>query len=130
MNHPRTQSERTGAVSNPQNDNEQTALLNVIYYRPTHAGCTPLDEKLFDVAAHHRGQLRLVVRHSNECGHLFGGWVSGRAPTVLFVRDGEMLAQMIGDLPRLEIERLVSSALSATQTEGYEPLPRPVRRAS
>jgi hypothetical protein len=105
-------------------------LLNVIYYRPTHAGCTALDEKLFDIAARHRGELRLVVRHSDECGHLFGGWVSGRSPTVMFVRNGEMIAQLVGDLPRHELDLLTASALRAMRPARSEPLPRPVRRAS
>lgn len=112
------------------NEGHKTELLNVIYYRPTQAGCTPLDHKLFDLAARHRRELRLVVRHSDECGHLFGGWVSGRLPTVMFVRNGEMIAQLVGDLPKHEIELLTRSALRAVQTQSYEPLPRPVRRAS
>jgi thioredoxin-like negative regulator of GroEL len=73
-----------------------------------------LDGKLFDLARRHRGHLELVVRHSNECGNLFGGWVSGSAPTVLFVRDGQSVAEFIGDLPLNEIERLMTAALSGT----------------
>ena len=89
----------------------ERSLLHLIYFRPTDAHCTALDELLFDLAAEHRGALRLVVRHSDERGHLFGGWVSGEAPTVLFVRNGRMIAQAVGELPRHELEALLRSAL-------------------
>ena len=91
------------------NRNRELSLLHLLYFRPTDARCTALDEKLFALAARHRGTVRLVVRHSDECGHLLGGWVSGEAPTVLFVRNGRTVAQMIGDLPAHEIERLLRS---------------------
>ena len=96
---------------------EARALLLLIYYRPDHASCTLLDGKLFDLAARYRGRMELVVRHSNECGTLFGGWVSGSAPTVLFVRDGQSVAEFIGDLPLNEIERLTTSALSGAAAD-------------
>jgi thioredoxin-like negative regulator of GroEL len=121
--------ERKGIVDR-LNKHESPARLNIIYYRPATAACTPLDEKLFDVAARYRGQVRLVVRHSDESGHLFGCWVSGQAPTVLLVRESDSVAQMIGDLPRHEIEQLVLSSLGSTQPQNGKPLPRPERRAS
>ena len=92
--------------------NRELSLLHLLYFRPTNARCTALDESLFALAAQHRGALRLVVKHSDECGHLFGGWVSGTTPTVLFVRDGRTIAQLVGELPRHEIERLIRSSLS------------------
>jgi thioredoxin-like negative regulator of GroEL len=73
-----------------------------------------LDEKLFDLVARYRGRMRLVVKHSDESGEFLGGWVSGRSPTVLFVRDGRTVAEMIGDLPAREIEALIRSALPAS----------------
>ena len=94
------------------NRNRELSLLHLLYFRPTNAQCTALDEKLYTLAARHRGALRLVVKHSDECGHLFGGWVSGKAPTVLFVRNGRTIAQFVGELPRHEIEQLLRSALS------------------
>ncbi|MCW2630274.1 MAG: hypothetical protein JWR48_6996 [Mycobacterium sp.] len=93
-------------------DPAELALLHLLYYRPSNARCTALDAKLFDLAARHRGQLRLVVKHSDEGGYLFGGWVSGTSPTVLFVRNGETVAEMVGDLPAHEIDGLLRSALS------------------
>ena len=104
--------------------NEVRSLLRLIYYRPDHASCTMLDGKLFDLAARYRGRLELVVRHSNECGTLFGGWVSGSAPTVLFVRDGQSVAEFIGDLPSNEIERLTKSALAGVAAEHGESFAR------
>jgi thioredoxin-like negative regulator of GroEL len=104
--------------------NEERSLLHLIYYRPTHAACTTLDGKLFDLAARNRGHLKLVVRHSDEHGYLFGGWVSGTAPTVLFVRDGQMVAQLVGDLPLHEIEELLRSALAGGSVCEREQLPR------
>jgi thioredoxin-like negative regulator of GroEL len=86
--------------------------LHLLYFRPEAAGCTALDTTLFDLAAHHRHAVRLVVKHSDEEGALLGGWVSGSAPTVLFVRDGRTVAQFVGTPPRHEIEALLASALS------------------
>jgi thioredoxin-like negative regulator of GroEL len=100
------------------NRNRELSLLHLLYFRPTNAQCTALDEKLFALAARHRGAFRLVVKHSDERGHLFGGWVSGEAPTVLFVHDGRTMAQMVGDLPTHEIERLLRSALSCNPSAG------------
>jgi hypothetical protein len=88
-------------------------MLSLLYFRPGDHRCTPLDEKLFDIAARHRGCLRLIVKHTDESGTCFGGWVSGNSPTVLFVHDGQSVAQLIGDLPLWEIEDLVRSALAA-----------------
>jgi thioredoxin-like negative regulator of GroEL len=96
--------------------NPELSLLHLLYYRPTSATCTALDRKLFDLAARHRGALRLVVKHSDECGHLFGGWVSGTAPTVLFVLEGRTVAEMVGDLPTHEMERLLRSSLSGVRS--------------
>ncbi len=87
-------------------------LLHLLYFRPPQARCTALDDKLVDVATRYRGQLRLVIKHTDECGQLFGGWVSGRSPTVLLVQDGQSLGQLVGDLPAYEIEQLVCSALA------------------
>ena len=92
--------------------NAEPSLLHLLYFRPSNARCSALDRHLFDLAALHRGTLRLVVRHSDEHGQLFGGWVSGESPTVLFVRNGRTIAQLVGDLPRPEIELLLRSALS------------------
>ena len=104
--------------------NEEHSLLHLIYYRPTHATCTTLDGKLFDLAARNRGRLKLVVRHSDEHGYLFGGWVSGTTPTVLFVYDGRMVAQLVGDLPLHEIEALLRSALAGASVDERERLLR------
>jgi thioredoxin-like negative regulator of GroEL len=90
----------------------ELSLLHLLYFRPTEARCSALDEDLFELAALHRGAVRLIVKHSDERGHLFGGWVSGDAPTVLFVRNGQTVAQLVGQLPRHEIEQLLRSALS------------------
>jgi thioredoxin-like negative regulator of GroEL len=90
-------------------------LLHLLYFRPPQVGCTALDDKLVDVATRYRGQLRLVIKHTDECGFLFGGWVSGRSPTVLLVRDGQSLGQLVGSVPAFEIERLVKSALAGWQ---------------
>ncbi len=88
------------------------ALLHLLYFRPPAARqCSRLDEKLVDLAARFRGRLRLVIRHTDDCGNLFGGWVSGRCPTVLLVRDGRSVGQLVGDVPAPEIERLIRSAL-------------------
>src|SRR5262249_34147234 len=89
--------------------------LHLLYFRPPQASCSTLDQKLDAIAARYRGQLRLVVKHTDECGHLFGGWVSGRSPTVLLVREGQSLGQLVGDLPASEIERLVRSALQGSR---------------
>jgi hypothetical protein len=83
------------------------ASLHLIYFRPRSTPRTALDEKLFDLAARYRDRCRLVVRHSDESGPLLGGWVSGRAPTVLFVRGGRSVAQIVGDLPARDIESLL-----------------------
>lgn len=91
----------------------QLELLHLLYFRPTEASCTALDRRLFEVATRHRDRLRLVVKHSDERGYLFGGWVSGSTPTVLFVYDGRSVAQLVGDLPAHELERLVRSALAS-----------------
>jgi hypothetical protein len=66
-----------------QHQDDGRSLLRLLYFRPGHSKCTTLDETLFDVAVRHRDRVRLVVHHSDECGHLFGRWVDGRAPTVL-----------------------------------------------
>jgi hypothetical protein len=87
------------------------ALVHLLYFRPAQSACSALDEKLFDLAAKYRGQLSLVVKHGTSHGALFGGWVSESSPTVLFVRHGRAVAQMIGDLPLHEIEILLRSAL-------------------
>src|SRR5262245_42285976 len=88
------------------------ARLHLLYFRPSNVRCNALDEALFDLAARHRDALRLVVKHSDEAGFLFGGWVSGTTPTVLFVRNGRTIAQLVGNVPRHEIESLLASALS------------------
>jgi thioredoxin-like negative regulator of GroEL len=92
--------------------NPELSQLHLLYFRPTEARCSALDEHLFELAARHRGAVRLVVKHSDERGYLFGGWVSGDAPTVLFVRNGQTVAQLVGQIPRHEIEQLLRSALS------------------
>jgi thioredoxin-like negative regulator of GroEL len=88
------------------------APVELLYFRPTCAGCTALDQALVDVAAAHRGHVRLIVKHSDECGYLFGGWVSGTSPTVLLIRDGVMVAEFVGTLPAREIDGLVRASLS------------------
>jgi thioredoxin-like negative regulator of GroEL len=98
--------------------------VSMLYFRPSHAGCTLLDGRLFEIAARNRGRVRLVVKHTDESGSLFGGWVSGRAPTVLFVRDGRMVAQFVGDVPSLEIERLLRASLSPVTDDVAPPVAR------
>jgi thioredoxin-like negative regulator of GroEL len=83
--------------------NRELSLLHLLYFRPTNAQCTALDETLFALATRHRGALRLVVKHSDDCGE---------TPTVLFVRGGRTIGQMVGDLPSHEIAQLLCSALS------------------
>jgi thioredoxin-like negative regulator of GroEL len=99
-------------------------MIEMIYFRPTDDRCTALDGKLFDLAARHRGQARLVVRHSSESGMVWGGWVSGQAPTTLFMSNGRCVAEMVGDLPLPQIERLLSSSLLADGVAGEQPLAR------
>jgi hypothetical protein len=91
--------------------------LQIIYFRPTTPGCTALDGKLVDLVEQHRDHARLVIEHTDESGVVLSGWVSGRSPTVLFVVDGETVAQVIGDVPRFELERLMRSALRAARRE-------------
>src|SRR5262245_44431388 len=98
--------------------------LSILYFRPTHPSCTALDGKLFELASRNRQAARLVVKHTDECGYLFGGWVSGRVATVLFVRDGRMVAQLVGDPPAHEIERLLRSALLPSRDDSMAPLIR------
>ncbi len=100
------------------------AVVDLLYFRPTRAECTAFDQALFDVAAAHRGRVRLVVKHSDESGYLFGGWVSGRCPTVLMVFDGAMLSEFVGELPAREIDCLVRSVLTSC------PADAPLRRAA
>jgi hypothetical protein len=98
-----------------KHDETRAPEVNILYFRPTDPRCTPLDGKLFELASRNRPRARLVVKHTDECGYLFGGWVSGRAPTVLFVRGDQTIAQMVGDLPTHEIEGLLRSALIADE---------------
>ena len=105
-------------------DKQREPEVSILYFRPTNPSCTALDGKLFEIASRNRPRARLIVKHSDECGYLFGGWVSGRLPTVLFVRDGRMLAQMVGDLPSHEIEQLLRSALRAGTSDSLAPLVR------
>ena len=100
------------------------SLVDMLYFRPTEASCTAFDAALFAVAAAYRGRVRLVVKHTDECGYLFGGWVSGASPTVLMVRDGVMLAELVGELPAREIECLVESSLTSHSVD------EPVRRSA
>jgi thioredoxin-like negative regulator of GroEL len=100
------------------------ADVSILYFRPANRHCTALDGKLFELASRNRSHARLVVKHTDEHGYLFGGWVSGRAPTVLFVRDGEMIAQFIGDLPAHEIEGLLRSALRSATRDSADSLAR------
>jgi thioredoxin-like negative regulator of GroEL len=84
--------------------------LHLLYFRPGSEPRNALDEKLYDLAARYRDRCRLVVRHSDESGSLLGGWVSGQVPTVLFVRNGRSVAQIVGDIPSQEIETLLLHA--------------------
>jgi thioredoxin-like negative regulator of GroEL len=90
------------------------ATLRLLYFRPRATPCNALDEKLFDLATRYRDRCRLVVRHSDERGPLLGGWISGEAPTVLFVRNGQTVAQIVGDLPMHEIEFLLLRSASSS----------------
>jgi thioredoxin-like negative regulator of GroEL len=87
--------------------------VDLVYFRPLSGSCTALDEKLFDLAAEHRGRIRLAVKHCDGPEQLFGCWISGTVPTVLFVRGGRVVAQMLGDLPRAEIEALLRASLAS-----------------
>jgi hypothetical protein len=107
-----------------QHQDDGRSLLRLLYFRPGHSKATTLDETLFDFAARHRDRVRLVVHHSEECGHLFGRWVDGRSPTVLFVRDGRAIADVVGDLPASELERIALAALSTEPSNDGEPLRR------
>jgi hypothetical protein len=99
-------------------------MLDILYFRPTRARCTQLDQAIFDVAAAHRPHVRLSVKHTDEYGYLLGGWVSGTSPSVLLLVEGELVAQFVGELPAREIELLVCSALTASAPA------EPLRRAS
>jgi thioredoxin-like negative regulator of GroEL len=90
------------------------ALVHIVYFRRDRGPCNALDERLFDLAARYRGRVRLSVNHSSESGDLDGGWVSSSAPTVLFIRDGRTVAQMVGNLPACEIDLLIRAALGRT----------------
>lgn len=91
--------------------------VSILYFRPYDASLTALDGKLFELASRNRGHARLVVRHTDERGNLLGGWVSGQSATVLFVRDGNTVAQLVGDAPAHELERLLASALRCDRDE-------------
>jgi hypothetical protein len=95
----------------PHRDHEPS-LLRLLYFRPGPAGFTALDEKVFDFATRHRDRVRLIVRHSDERGQLFGRWIDGRSPTVLFVRDGQAIADVAGDNAARELERVAEAALA------------------
>ena len=88
------------------------ALLHLLYFRPENEHCTTFDQKLFDLATRYRDDLQLVVKHGGERGSFLGAWVSGSSPTVLFVRQGRTIAQMVGDLPLYEIELLVRASIA------------------
>ena len=44
------------------------------------------------------------------------------SPTVLFVRDGRSVAQLVGDLPAPELEQLLRAALTARADDVARPL--------
>ena len=90
----------------------ERSILRVLYFRPHQVGYTLLDERVFDFAARHRDCVRLVVRHSDERGHLFGRFVDGRSPTVLFVRDGRALADLVGVCAASQVDGVGEAALA------------------
>ncbi len=46
--------------------------VSMLYFRPSNPSCTALDGKLFEIASRNRSRARLVVKHTDECGYLFG----------------------------------------------------------
>ena len=71
----------------------ELALLHLLYFRPTDARCTALDETLFDLAAQPSRSRAPRGQALRRARHVVGGWVSGSAPTVLFVRNAQTVAQ-------------------------------------
>ena len=89
--------------------------LALVYFRPSDPACAGIDDKLFDVVARYRDRVRLVVRHVDAARQWHGAWVSGRCPTIVFLVGDRLVAQMIGDLPRHELDQLVVRALASTR---------------
>jgi hypothetical protein len=89
---------------------QQRSLLRLFYFRTGDAPCSTLDATLFDFAARHRDRVRLVVQHSIDNSDGFGRAVDNRHATVRLMRDGRLLAEMIGDVPAAELERLAQAA--------------------
>ncbi len=108
----------------PTLDKQPTPDVSILYFRPDARPGTALDGKLFELASRNRARVRLVVRHTDESGYLFGGWVSGKVSTVLFVRDGEMVAELVGDVPAREIEQLLASVLRRADDDAAKPVAR------
>jgi hypothetical protein len=67
------------------------------------------DARLTDVATRHVRDVRVrIFRTWDHAAEHDLGFVSPRLPTVIVVRDGEVVAKSIGDLPRHELERLAA----------------------
>jgi hypothetical protein len=98
--------------------------VQVVYFRPSASGCTALDGRIIDLVEQHRDGAGLIIEHTDDAGVAYGSFVSGRVPTVLFVVDGVAVAQAVGDVPRLELQHLMRSALRAVRPARREPLRR------
>jgi hypothetical protein len=91
------------AIDLVANDNGR---LQMVVIRPA-GPFTAFDARLSDVAIRFVRDVRVrILRTWDVEAQLDLGFVSPRLPTVIVVRDGEVVAKAIGDLPRRELERL------------------------
>ena len=86
--------------------------IDVIYVRPL-GDYRQFETRLLDVVQTFGADVHFASSHSGDLGRFERErvFVSTRLPNVVIVRDGEVVGQTIGDLPKRELELLVQRAI-------------------
>jgi len=94
---------------------EDGGRIQMVCIRPPGAFAA-FDERLNAVALRHVRSVRVsIFRTWDFAAQHDLGFVSPTLPTVIIVRDGEVVAKTIGDVPQRELENIVARAAPAAE---------------
>lgn len=83
----------------------------VLYCRPP-GTFTAHDALVAQLCEENDGTLDVVTLKPREAAHRLRTWVSATQPTLVVIRNGDVIAIAVGALPRVELARLIHRALS------------------
>ena len=84
------------------NDNKKAIIVD--FSSPTCAPCRALEPSLKKIASDHGGQVKIIKINVNESPRTSSRFFVRSLPTLLFLKNGSVMSQITGAVPKAQIE--------------------------